>query len=95
MENIELPDLPFRDWEMDPSDIEYTLDAEGNREELGAGSYGSVRPLLYWMHKAAEEIALCVLIELGNCATVCGVVVIHALTMEYRVPDPGSSLSST
>ena len=41
-ESMELPELPFGEWEMDPADIEYLTDEQGRRIELGAGSFGTV-----------------------------------------------------
>ena len=42
--SVELPDLPWSDWEIKASDIQMAQNAQGAPVKLGSGAYGTVAP---------------------------------------------------
>ena len=43
---MDLPELPWSDWEIKPEDIQYVMGEESQPLKLGAGAYGAVNMTL-------------------------------------------------
>lgn len=46
-EGVQLPKVPFSDWELRPEDIQICSHPDGRPWELGTGAFGQVQPNLF------------------------------------------------
>lgn len=44
VDGVQLPRVPFSDWELRPEDIEICTRPDGRQWEIGAGAFGQVKP---------------------------------------------------
>ena len=80
--SVELPDLPWSDWEIKAADINITKDSHGEPVKLGSGAYGTVKTMPVMSHMSLS-ICLCKLFYCQSCTCLLGRCSAAALAGEY------------